>query len=304
MKKIFVIGSAVVDVVVRLPHLPGKSEDVHVRSQAMQLGGCGFNVYDMIRHFEIPSIPFFPIGTGAYGEFVRAEFSRRHIPLVIPSAPAENGCCYCFVEDDGERTFLSYHGAEYRFDPSWFDLLRPEEIGSVYFCGLEIEEDTGIHVISFLTQLKKAHPEIRLFFAPGPRICRISPDRLEKLFALGPLIHLNETEVTAFTQTEDILTAARKLQHMTGSDVIVTLGKDGCLCVGSDSVLSVPGYPALQKDTIGAGDAHIGAVIACLHRQMSMEEALRCANRISARVVETEGALLDQDQFTAIMQDT
>ena len=26
------------------------------------------------------------------------------------------------IEADGERTFISYHGAEYRFYPEWFDL--------------------------------------------------------------------------------------------------------------------------------------------------------------------------------------
>lgn len=37
MKKVLVIGSAVVDVVIHLPHLPEKSEDVHVTSQKMSL---------------------------------------------------------------------------------------------------------------------------------------------------------------------------------------------------------------------------------------------------------------------------
>ena len=79
MKKVLVIGSAVVDVVIHLPHLPEKSEDVHVTSQKMSLGGCAYNASDTIRHFKVPYIPFFPVGTGAYGDFVRNALAERGI---------------------------------------------------------------------------------------------------------------------------------------------------------------------------------------------------------------------------------
>ena len=78
MKKVLVIGSAVVDVVIHLPHLPEKSEDVHVTSQKMSLGGCAYNASDTIRHFKVPYIPFFPVGTGAYGDFVRNALAERN----------------------------------------------------------------------------------------------------------------------------------------------------------------------------------------------------------------------------------
>ena len=40
MKKILVIGSVAADIVIRLDRLPARSEDVHVISQEMRLGGC------------------------------------------------------------------------------------------------------------------------------------------------------------------------------------------------------------------------------------------------------------------------
>ena len=144
MKKVLVIGSAVADVIIDLEdHLPRTGEDIHVRSQKIRLGGCGFNTYDILRHFHVPSIPFFPTGRGAYGDFVLSSLAERGIFSPIPRPDEENGCCYCFIEPDGERTFISYHGAEYRFRKEWFELLCTEDIHSVYFCGLEIEEATG-----------------------------------------------------------------------------------------------------------------------------------------------------------------
>ena len=224
MKKVLVIGSAVVDVVIHLPHLPEKSEDVHVTSQKMSLGGCAYNASDTIRHFKVPYIPFFPVGTGAYGDFVRNALAERGIVSPVPKPETENGCCYCFVEDDGERTFACYHGAEYRFQKEWFDALDASEIDSVYICGLEIEEETGTNILSYLEE----HPEFTVFFAPGPRITLLDPKLLERVFALHPILHLNQQEITSYTGKEELKAAAEEIHRFTQNTVIITLGADGC----------------------------------------------------------------------------
>ena len=172
MKKALIIGSTVVDVIVNLvDSLPRTGEDVHVRSQHMSLGGCAYNVSDSVRHFRVPYILFSPVGTGVYGYFVREELKKKGIASPIPSPNMDNGCCYCFVEKSGERTFISYHGAEYLFRKDWFDLIDPEEIDSVYICGLEIEEVTGNNVVEFLEK----NPQLTVFFAPGPRLTVTDP---------------------------------------------------------------------------------------------------------------------------------
>ena len=82
---------------------------------------------------------------------------------------AENGCCYCLVDENGERTFLSVHGAEYTFNHEWMENIDISQISMIYVCGLEIEEPTGDDLISWLEQ----HRGPQIFFAPGPRIRQI-----------------------------------------------------------------------------------------------------------------------------------
>ena len=136
MKKVLIIGSTVVDIIVNLvDSLPKTGEDVHIRSQHMSLGGCAYNVSDSVRHFQVPYILFSPVGQGVYGHFVREELKKRGISSPIPSPDAENGCCYCFVEKSGERSFISYHGAEYLFEKSWFDLIDVSEIDKIELSG-------------------------------------------------------------------------------------------------------------------------------------------------------------------------
>lgn len=294
MKKVLVIGSTVVDVVVNLvDHLPKTGEDVHIKSQHMSLGGCAYNVSDSIRHFQVPYILFSPVGTGVYGNFIREELHSRGISSPIPTPERENGCCYCFVEDTGERSFISYHGAEYLFEKEWFSLIPLEDIDSVYICGLEIEENTGENIVEFL----EAHPELIIYFAPGPRLTVINPKLVERLYRLSPVLHLNETEALSASGKSTVQEAAAFLYEKTNNTVIVTLGEKGCFFFDGKEAETVPPVPAIQADTIGAGDSHIGSVIACLKKGDSLKEAIQKANLVSSSVVSSSGALLSDNAF-------
>ena len=320
MNRILVIGSAVADVTITLPHLPEKKEDVHVRTQHMSLGGCGMNTYDIIRRFRADAIPFFPVGRGAYGDFVRAQMKLRGISSPIPEPGEENGCCYCFIEDDGERTFLSYHGAEYRFKKEWFSLIDQDTIGYVYVCGLEIEEPTGVHIVSFLEALKERNQDVKIFFAPGPRIARIDPALFMRLASLSPILHLNEDEAGKAVEicldsssacppvsVTDCMTTGELLAHMhvlaqslysiTASPVMITLGDKGSCYYDQGDFGHIPAFKVKQIDTNGAGDAHIGAVIAAVSVGKNLREALMIANRISSIVVSQPGATISDRDF-------
>ncbi|QNM05858.1 carbohydrate kinase family protein [Qiania dongpingensis] len=297
MPNCLVIGSAAADVIIRIPHLPSTGEDIHIISQEMSLGGCAWNVFHTIRLFQIPAVLFSPIGTGVYGDFIRSELAARNVSVPIPSPEEKNGCCYCFVEDSGERTFLSHRGAEYRFREEWFQLLPKNCRDYTYVCGLEIEESTGETILRYL----EAAPGLQIFFAPGPRICQIEQDKLNRLFALRPVLHLNETEALSYTGKETVEQAAQTLHTLTGNIVIVTLGENGAYYNEGTSCGYVPPVQTdTVTDTIGAGDAHIGAVMACLAMGLSLKESIRTANRVSAAVVGTRGACLSKEAFDAL----
>ncbi len=310
MKKVLVIGSTVADVIIELvDHLPATGEDVHVKQQKMSLGGCAFNVSDSIRHFQVPYILFSPVGSGPYGNFVRENLKKRGIISPVPAPEEENGCCYCFIESTGERTFISYHGAEYRFRPEWFHLIDLSEIDTIYICGLEIEEETGIHILSFLKTVPKS---CTIYFAPGPRLTRIRPELLSDLYTLRPILHLNQTEAenaagigSVRTSGKDsglssIQKAARVLYQKTNNTVIITLGSAGCFYYDGTREEIIPAFPVCQTDTNGAGDAHIGSFIACRKLGYSIPQAIRMANRVSSAVVMTPGALLPDEVFNSL----
>jgi len=299
MKRLLFIGSTVADVVIRTPLLPRRGEDVNVISQQISLGGCAYNAFQMAQLTGSARCTLFsPVGRGVWGDWVFAALQKQGVQSAIPRVEEANGCCYCLVEPDGERTFLCEHGAEYRFRPEWFDLLGDEPYDGVYLCGLEVEDDTDDVILSWL----ESHPQRRLYFAPGPRIRHIPPARMARLLALGPVVHLNDTEVCSFTLCDDVPQAAALLQALTGNDVIVTLGAEGAYIASAQGSRRVPGVPARVVDTIGAGDAHIGAVMAGEAMGLTRYESVRRANGISAAVVSREGAGLDEQAWLKIKQ--
>ena len=137
MPRLLFIGSACADVVIRVPQLPTTGGNPRVRSQHINLGGCACNAFLTARYLHTADCELLaPVGTGIWGDWVRAALAARGIVSGIPPVEEENGCCYCLVEDSGERTFLSHHGAEYRFRRSWFEGVDLSGADGVYVCGL------------------------------------------------------------------------------------------------------------------------------------------------------------------------
>ena len=292
MKRLLIIGSTCVDVILRLDHLPTTGEDMHP-VQRFAMGGCAFNVAQVPKAYDVDLRFVTPIGDhGVFSDFVRAHLDNAGFrgPITVPDS--ENGCCYCLVERSGERTFLSVHGIEYSFHAEYMDAFAGERFDYTYICGLEVEETTGGELVAWL----EAHPDIAgtVVYAPGPRGIEVDTDRTERILGMHPILHLNEQEAQALagmTGSEDrVLAAAQVLHAKTGNMVIVTRGADGVLWISADgSVHSAPSVPSTVVDTIGAGDSHCGAVLTGLTLGWTEEDTMRFANQIASEVVAQEG---------------
>ncbi len=294
MKPALIIGSTCVDVIIHLDHLPVTQEDLHPSSQTMAIGGCAYNVSHIMRLLDAPHTFISPVGTGIYGNYVADRMQAAGIPVSVRIPDRDNGCCYCLVEASGERTFLSYHGVEYTFQESWMEPYDASSFGLTYICGLEVEEPTGICLISWLEK----HPGLELCYAPGPRGCRISREKTDRIMALHPMLHINEQESLDLTGAGSYEKAADILNGRTGNTVIITLGSKGAYCLekGGAHYLTVsPPVPAVC-DTIGAGDAHIGTILACLTKDIPLPQALAYANLVAGAVTMVPGASLPPDR--------
>ena len=293
------IGSCVLDVYVEIDKLPGLGEDVNTRDLKMSLGGMAYNVYNILSLFDEGHVLGCAIGEGLIADIVAGLLKKRgHRPIgLIPGL--DNGMCLCLVDDSKERSFISHHGAEYRFDPTLFENTDFSDIGWIYCSGLELEDVDGDKIISFLQQKNK-----NVFFAPGPRLHKLAPGILERMYRLHPLLHINQREASLITGASDIYENAEKISALTGNTVIITLGEQGTLLKepGKEPQL-IPSFKVDMLDSTGAGDNHAGSVLACLCRGMSCEDAVRAANKISSYVVRQKGASLTRENFNKAMEE-
>lgn len=295
MKKCLVIGAAMLDIVMNIDTLPKAGDDVYASSQEMTIGGCAYNVADILKHFAVPYTLLAPTGNGPYGELIATKlvWAGHKSPLMTSSG--DNGYCLCLVDATGERTFITLPGVECKFEDDWFDEIDASEYGSVYICGYEIESSDAI--IRFC----EANPHLTVYYAPSPRILDIPRETHERIFKLNPVVHLNKSEALSFTACERVEYAAQSLYNATRNLVIITLGDEGCYYHSAQGCGYVHSSPSVAIDTIGAGDAHIGSFIAGQMVGLGIKESLSRGNKVSGKVVEVQGASLSTDSFRKII---
>lgn len=311
-KKLLVIGSTCVDVIIKLDHLPKTGEDMHPEWQHFAMGGCAYNVTRIPRGCGIDVTLVTPVGTeGVYSGFVKKNLLKQGFKGPVTVEGAENGCCYCFVEKDGERTFVSVHGVEYSFHEPYMENLKGQSFDYTYICGLEAEEETGYELIQWLeNHIGTGSSDTdgiaagTLLYAPGPRGVEISPDKNERIFAMNPVLHLNEEEAMALSGEKTPEAAASKLQEKTRNLIVITLGEKGVIWMEKDGSLHrMPSQKAVVKDTIGAGDSHCGALLTGMCMEWSMEKTMSFANAISGKVVSREGASLPDAEIIKVYDE-
>lgn len=299
MKKILIFGSAVADIALKVDHLPTLEDDINPTSQTISLGGCACNVSSMLSLFHVPFTLAVPVGKGIYGDFVRKELNKRNIP-VWKESDELNGSCTCLITDDGNRTFLAMHGAEYHYHKEWLEELDPQEYGMAYICGIDMEEEANKCVIEWL---QKSH--IPVCFACGPRISHFPLDKLEMILSMNPVLHLNAHEAEELLcllekPHSDPQTDIRTLAKTVNNLIIITLGSKGCIACNDGETYSIPAFPVKQIDGTGAGDSHIGTVLACLSLGYSLKATLETASIVSSEVVQLIGPVLPKDIFEKI----
>lgn len=287
MKKTLVIGSCTVDIVIPSPRLPSSADSINTEAHHISLGGCANNVAAALRLAGAPVLHAFTLGSGIYGDYVRNELKKQGLEP-FRTSPEPHGACICIVEPGGERSFLAYHGVEYTFRGKWLREYDLSAFSQVYVCGIELEEDVDDEIITFLES-----SGIRdIFFAPGPRLMTIDRNRLSRLMALSPAIHLNDMEIAEYTGESDIEKAVKVLASESHGDVIVTLGAEGSLVYSDGLIIRHPGEKTVAVDTVGAGDCHCGTYMACMARGYDKYGALKTADHLAAMVVSHHGPTL------------
>lgn len=327
--KTLVLGAAIVDIIMKIPKLPKSGEDVLCTERKVTVGGCAYNVANILRGFNVEHDLFVPIGSGMYADIIRKTLNEDGYDVLISDSEMDNGYCLCLVEDDGERTFITVKGIEGLHKKEWFNSLNMSEYENIYVAGYQLCEDKDDIIANWLIAQKGKN----IFFAPGPVISDIDKNTMKKIFLTNPILHLNEKEALDFTKVDNVNDSILSLYELTKNIVFITVGERGTVLYDGQEIVHIKGERVNVVDTIGAGDSHIGAIISAYSlretdgfylvgsrdtyfeglKDISLDDSqveyleknirydfvhgCKLANKVAAEVVQIQGAKLSKECF-------
>ena len=286
--KTLVIGAAIIDIIMKIKRLPKSGEDILCSETVSAVGGCAYNVAGTLRGFDADHDLFVPVGRGMYGNMIAGDLEKLGYPILIREEESDNGYCLCLVEEDGERTFITVKGAEGCFRPSWFEQLSQDDYDSIYVAGYQVCGNSGRVISGWMEGAKDRMKEKRVFFAPGPVITDIDGDVMERILSVEAFDYAKQPAVEG---------CLRYLHGLNHNLVVVTMGASGTMYYDGSGIKTVPACKTRVKDTIGAGDSHVAAMIAGYSKGLDTEQCVRLANRVASEIVSIQGPVMTREMF-------
>jgi len=294
------LASVLVDVTVAVPSLPPRGGDVIGRSAGTAPGG-GLNALVAASRLGLHAAYAGPHGSGPNGHAVRTALRHDGVALLTPaSEDADTGWCLALIEPDGERTFVTVPGAEAVQDGSELARLALEPGDVVYVSGYDLAYPRSgpalARWLDGLTPLSDGGPW--LAFDPGPLVAEIPVQSLRIALRRTGLLTVSDRELAALVHRVGPAGAvADRPGELAGSALVLARGgAQGAvlhwLVDGQPAMLAAPAAvpPGPVVDTNGAGDAHLGALLAALHRGQPWPQALAYASRAAAWSLTRPGA--------------
>ena len=281
MPKVLVLGSASMDLSVRVAHIAAPGETVLGPDYLLSPGGKGANAaVAASRAAHSPGTGGFAgaVGADAYGQQVRQSFASSGVDTAhLLELPHPTGLALISVADSGENAITVASGANLHYWPEHVPALE-----DTLYLALQLE--SPLETI-MATVHKAHHAGVKVVLNAAP--ARELP--LELLQKVNVLV-VNELELSTLSGEQDLERGAKILLERGTETVVVTLGEQGCLALNADLELRLPAFRVKVLDTTGAGDTFTGVLTLRLALEDSLENALRYASAAAALACEEVGA--------------
>jgi sugar/nucleoside kinase (ribokinase family) len=285
-------GNIVLDIMVRPVEQFEWGTTTWIDSIEQNLGGNGSNTSYALGMLGVPVRLLGMVGRDPFGELALSILKAGNVDLsAVARSQAPTTASICPVNAAGDRMFLHRVGSSLELFPepieftpailegmSHFHLANvfalpqmrkraPESLARARAAGLTTSQDTGWDARGrWMADIEGCLPYIDIFF-------------------------MNQDEARMLSGSSDPEEAARCLQSMGASDVVIKLGAAGCAVFTKESAERYPPFEVEVVDTTGAGDCFVGGFLAALSRGGSYAEAARLGNAVGALSVQKLGAI-------------
>ncbi len=278
--KITVVGSANIDLIMKLPRLPRPAETVTGGEFLQAHGGKGANqaVAAARAGRQVDFVGC--VGDDAYAPQILENLSAAGIDAggVTRVPGVATGTALIMVNESGQNMIGVAPGANSRLGPDQVAACRARiESASLVMLQMEIPAPA---VMTALEIARKAKTPVMMNYAPAGTVPLQVSDSISVLV-------VNEPEAEALTGIpvpgrSEAETAAIALLERGPKAVIVTLGADGALAAEGDEVRHVPAFPVQAMDATAAGDTFCGALAAAMVEGRPLLDGVRFASAAAA----------------------
>ena len=268
MKKIIVIGSSNIDMVVKTSHLPVPGETILGGEFFMHQGGKGANQAVAVKRLGGNLIFVAKLGNDILGQqsvdyFKKEGIDTKYITLDENSA---SGVALISVDDHAENSIVVASGANM--------LLNEQDVDKVVEYAARKAFEKGVKVVLNPAPARSLPKELLRY------LFMITPNRIEAEMLTGIKI-VNDADAER---------VAKEISAMGVQNIIVTLGSKGCLVREGDTSYCVDAFKVEPVDTTAAGDTFNGALCVGLAEGMNLRQSAGMASKASSVAVTRMGA--------------
>lgn len=283
-KKILVVGSLNMDLVVRAQRHPQVGETILGSQFQTFSGGKGANQAVAAVRLGATVQMIGKVGGDAFGDILLSNVSSDGVDTnyISRDARAATGVALITVSEDGQNTIVVASGANSSLTPQDIRAAEPAFRGAG---ALVMQLEIPLPAVSAAMELARKH-NVPIILNPAPAQA-LPAEILAGVDYLLP----NQTELAILSDNAPTMEEA--LQRMQAKNVrclIVTLGDAGSLVIKNGQRSMQPAYQVHSIDSVGAGDAFIGAFAVALNEGRSLEDAVRWGNAAGAITVTRRGA--------------
>jgi ribokinase len=281
--EVAVVGSLNLDLVVRVPRLPGPGETVSGGDVFRNPGGKGANQAVAAARLGRRVTLVGCVGDDQAGRDLLASLQADGVGTahvrVVDGVPS--GAAFIAVGEDGENQIVVSPGTNAR--------LTPEDVAAAG-AALRAAAVTLVQLEVPLEVVLAAARAARGTVVLNPAPVRALPEELlgEADVLVPNRVELAQLAVAPVPATVE--EAAALADRLPARAVVVTLGADGALVVEGGHAGHVPAVPVRPVDTTAAGDAFCGGLADALAAGAALEDAARWAVRVAAAACTRPGA--------------
>lgn len=291
-KSVLLLGGIFMDKYVLIKNYPDRGSDALIEDEFYKVGGCPFNVAKTLKNLGLNPIIYSAVSDDVLGEIMNSYvdecgFDRA---CIFDKKGEKSGYCMILLDEEKERTFLTYKGCEGMFDESYIPVNVIDSVNYIYVTGIYlIYEKYDEAVITFLEKMHSLGKKI--IFDPSSLVYEVDKQILDRIIKISYVITPNEDELCMIEKAINIESLIGSSNTYGIKYIAVTKGADGCEIYsdnGKCQKFSI--YDAKVVDTNGTGDSFVGGFIYGLINEFSIEKTVDYASACGSLTAEFVGA--------------